>query len=115
MKQIDGMSLRLNVERRVRGGYDDVLFVLRNTIEEIEKFMADPEFNPIAGVTMPVAHGDGTLEIHFAYDDDIEDEPYCSDGRDESGYTDVEADAATLASAGWGTEEDYFYCGGDEE
>ena len=28
-------------------------------------------------------------------------------------YTDVEADANTLASAGWGTDEDYGYYGDD--
>jgi hypothetical protein len=33
------------------------------------------------------------------------------DGRDEDGFTDAEADADTLASAGWGTDEDYGgYC-----
>lgn len=30
---------------------------------------------------------------------------------DDDGLTDVEADAMTLASAGWGTEEDYGYYG----
>jgi hypothetical protein len=30
------------------------------------------------------------------------------------GLTDVEADAMTLAGAGWGTDEDYGYFGGDE-
>lgn len=30
------------------------------------------------------------------------------------GMTDAEADADTLASAGWGTDEDYGYYGGDE-
>jgi hypothetical protein len=32
----------------------------------------------------------------------------------EDNYTDVEADADTLASAGMGTDEDYGYYGGDE-
>lgn len=32
----------------------------------------------------------------------------------EDTWTDVEADADTLASAGWGTDEDYGYFGGDE-
>lgn len=36
------------------------------------------------------------------YDDMGDDEPYMSD---------VEADADTLASAGWGTDEDYGYYG----
>lgn len=30
---------------------------------------------------------------------------------DYDGYSDVEADADTLASAGWGTDEDYGYYG----
>jgi len=32
----------------------------------------------------------------------------------EDNMTDAEADADTLASAGWGTDEDYGYYGGDE-
>ena len=36
---------------------------------------------------------------------------YCRDG---DGMTDAEADADTLASAGWGTDEDYGYYGGDD-
>jgi hypothetical protein len=32
---------------------------------------------------------------------------------EEDSLTDVEADAMTLASAGWGTEEDYGYFGED--
>jgi len=32
----------------------------------------------------------------------------------DDGMTDVEADANTLASAGWGTDEDYGYFGDDE-
>lgn len=32
----------------------------------------------------------------------------------EDSYTDAEADADTLASAGMGTDEDYGYYGGDE-
>jgi hypothetical protein len=35
------------------------------------------------------------------------------DWEDPTGLTDVEADAATLASAGWGTDEDYGYFGDD--
>ena len=38
---------------------------------------------------------------------------YCAeDERNECGMTDVEADADTLASAGYGTDEDYGYYGG---
>jgi len=35
------------------------------------------------------------------------------DERNECGMTDVEADADTLASAGYGTDEDYGYYGDD--
>ena len=39
---------------------------------------------------------------------------YCAeDERNECGMTDVEADADTLASAGYGTDEDYGYYGDD--
>jgi len=34
--------------------------------------------------------------------------------EDESGMTDVEADADALASAGWGTDEDYGDFGGED-
>lgn len=37
-----------------------------------------------------------------------------SEYSDDDGMTDAEADADTLASAGWGTDEDYGYYGGDE-
>ena len=34
--------------------------------------------------------------------------------QDDWDMTDVEADADTLASAGWGTDEDYGYYGGED-
>ena len=37
---------------------------------------------------------------------------YDSKWMTEDNLTDVEADADTLASAGWGTDEDYGYFGG---
>lgn len=40
-----------------------------------------------------------------------DDEP--DEWSDDDGLTDVEADAMTLASAGWGTDEDYGYFGDD--
>jgi hypothetical protein len=51
-----------------------------------------------------------------------EDDPYYDDRADEQepddepgdGMTDAEADADTLKSAGWGTDEDYGYFGEDE-
>lgn len=49
-------------------------------------------------------HNDLSIEIDEAeYLDDLEYEGYQ--------MSDVEADADTLASAGWGTEEDYGYYG----
>jgi hypothetical protein len=41
---------------------------------------------------------------------DIEQDEYVAN----DGMTDAEADADTLASAGWGTDEDYGYYGGDD-
>lgn len=35
------------------------------------------------------------------------DEFYAEDWDDDDGLTDAEADAMTLAGAGWGTDEDY--------
>ena len=37
-----------------------------------------------------------------------------SDAEDEWDMTDVEADADTFASIGWGTDEDYGYYGDEE-
>jgi hypothetical protein len=45
--------------------------------------------------------------IHNDHVDGDEDYP------EPFGMTDVEADADTFASAGWGTEEDYGYFGED--
>lgn len=45
-------------------------------------------------------------------EEEVDDGP---DYSDDDGLTDVEADAMTLASAGWGTDEDYGYYGGEDE
>ena len=45
---------------------------------------------------------------------DIDDSTEFEDDDEPFGMTDAEADADTLASAGWGTDEDYGYFGGDE-
>lgn len=37
------------------------------------------------------------------------------DEDDDDGMTDAEADADVLASAGWGTDEDYGYFGGGDD
>jgi len=42
----------------------------------------------------------------------LEDEDTMQDVED--GFSDVEADADTLASAGWGTDEDYGYYGEED-
>lgn len=53
-------------------------------------------------------YNDSDSMFEQEYDDsyDYDDEP--------QDMTDVEADADTLASAGWGTDEDYGYYGEDE-
>lgn len=45
-------------------------------------------------------------------DEDDEDEEHISD---DDGWTDVEADADTLRSAGYGTDEDYGFFGGNDD
>lgn len=53
-----------------------------------------------------------TEDIHHdVMPDDTEDG---MDDEPSEGWTDAEADADALASAGWGTDEDYGYFGGDE-
>lgn len=42
------------------------------------------------------------------------DHPQAMDGDDYPEWSDVEADADTLASAGWGTDEDYGYYGAED-
>jgi len=37
----------------------------------------------------------------------------CGDHAEDT-WTDAEADADTLTSAGWGTDEDYGYYGGED-
>lgn len=50
--------------------------------------------------------------------DDAEIEPlaedYNDDGEDDRTVFDLNDDAEALASAGWGTDEDYGYFGGDD-
>jgi hypothetical protein len=62
-----------------------------------------PEFDP--------------YEYDEVYDEDDTLDCGCSEGMcycEPLGMTDVEADADTLRSAGWGTEEDYGYFGDSE-
>ena len=44
----------------------------------------------------------------FTESDDAEFDQGWDEAKEDN-YTDVEADADTLASAGWGTDEDYGY------
>jgi hypothetical protein len=46
------------------------------------------------------------------YEDDHLESDY--EDRYEDGLSDVEADAMTLESCGWGTDEDYGDYGGDD-
>ena len=62
-------------------------------------------------------YGDSVIQIYSSRDDlvwDSEDE-YMKDvpEREDLFRNDVEADADTLASAGYGTDEDYGYYGDD--
>jgi len=55
-----------------------------------------------------VVCGGPQLGVHYHEIDDDDDDDY------EDGLSDIEADAMTLASAGWGTDEDYGYYGSEE-
>jgi len=68
----------------------------------------------------PMVWGDDSLAAayHAGYQDgaeqyviDNEEDEYDDYGNDDDGLTDAEADAMTLAGAGWGTDEDYGYYG----
>ena len=52
-------------------------------------------------------------EVEERLYDEAEIEPLHPD-YDDDGMTDMEADADALASAGWGTDEDYGYFGGED-
>ena len=56
--------------------------------------------------------GYGKLTIYSSLDDLVWSS--CDDEPMECRMTDVEADADTLASAGYGTDEDYGYYGDDD-
>ena len=62
-------------------------------------------------------------EAYYDYREEIDLDPW-ADAMDgwgdedvewEDSYSDVEADADTLASAGYGTDEDYGYYGDDSD
>lgn len=75
-----------------------------------------PEFREgekVRDIVLPCCVCGGDSHAYASY---LEDGAYvckqCSDHED--GMTDVEADADTLASAGYGTDEDYGYFGGED-
>jgi hypothetical protein len=55
--------------------------------------------------------GYGTLTLYSSRDDLVWKSTSWEDDAPECGMSDVEADADTLASAGYGTDEDYGYYG----
>ena len=66
---------------------------------------------------LTTTYGDSIIQIYSSRDDlvwDSEDEYMKSvSEREDQFRNDVEADADTLASAGYGTDEDYGYYGDD--
>lgn len=54
---------------------------------------------------------EGAVASTYAYDSEVEGTP---SEREDHFRDDVEADADALASAGYGTDEDYGHYGGDE-
>jgi len=57
------------------------------------------------------------MDLSYESGDEPDDDPNsCDSDPDEpTDMSDVEADGDALASAGWGTDEDYGYYGGGDE
>lgn len=64
------------------------------------------------GLVEDMLNGGYGYGLDFGSDEDLEDEDF-EDEDYEDLWSDVDADADTLASAGWGTDEDYGYEGDD--
>jgi hypothetical protein len=88
-----GSSLVTKTDSHTRNDYDDML---ERAYEETCKY------------------GDSHIRIYSSRDDLVWDSQEADIGfENECHMTDVEADADTLASAGYGTDEDYGYYGDD--
>ena len=68
---------------------------------EMSEFLREMD----ADETIPAGVSQGVLGNMDEYETENEDEP--TDIYSEGGMSDVEADADTLASCGWGTDENY--------
>ncbi|MEK9748224.1 MAG: hypothetical protein VW333_05840 [Pseudomonadales bacterium] len=86
---------------------DNDLFIEREDVIQEMHYLDydDPMYERLETVLCSIEQ-----ELDRRADSDGPDEDY--DYEDH--LSDVEADADTLASAGWGTDEDYSYFGGDE-
>ena len=60
-------------------------------------------------------NGFDDFDIGPQSDEYYEEDEYYGDEEYDGFRDDVEADADTLASAGWGTDEDYGYYGENED
>ena len=64
--------------------------------------------------TLSVCAPDADADVWADYAVHAEDTWSDADEDARDTWTDVEADADTLASAGWGTDEEYGYYGGED-
>lgn len=78
------------------------------TNDHSDDFASEYEANEEARVTF-------TAELASEDGDDVSEYADECEPREDNFRDDVEADADTLASAGYGTDEDYGYYGGGED
>ena len=91
---------------------DTPTYTLWNGVHKVAMY---PHTRDGMDAAMERAHdllGTGTIELYSTRDDLVWSSAWDDDGP-ECGMTDVEADADTLASAGYGTDADYGYYGVD--
>ena len=104
---------RLSDEQYRVDGEFDVVYVLQQLDDEDELIWTVIDGNE--GSTIYFRNIDRQACIDYAKEfadteqDELDDDPEIGDGM-----TDAEADANVLASAGWGTDEDYGYYGHDD-
>ena len=90
---------------------DQPTYILWNGCHKVATY---PHTRDGMDAAMERAHdllGTGTLTIYSTRDDLVWSSTSWEDDGPECGMSDVEADADTLASAGYGTDEDYGYYG----
>lgn len=80
--------------------------------ERVDYVLAD-DVREAAGIIQNNYNVDRIIEVVEVSPAEMDGHSDYSDGEEDDGWTDVEADADTLRNVGWGTDEDYGYYGGE--